>query len=355
MKELWKNDMTSFSKKISIMSAIGACLVIFIHSYNVNGYHIESGVVFEIEYLISQNIARMAVPFFFMSSAFFQFIKERNTIDVYRKRFSSLVIPYLLWNALYMVAFAALKQLNVVPREGQTTHLWIVSIIKGVLFYEQNTTFWFMYQLILLNLIYPLFKVVLKNKYVSFTILAISTILYLLKGDLIPYDDIYIIGLSPFIYYFSGAILGKFYDKEITDGSFNYRKRNVINILSLILWIITSILIRYFDMSVDGTIGNIVVIRNISLIIFVFGILHFFETKNVKRIEGVTFLIYALHPIILESVEKMIFIFLPHTPIIAIMDYLVAPAITLIIVVLVGKAWKKILPKFYYIMIGQRS
>lgn len=87
MKELQKNEMSSFSKKISVMSAIGAFLVIFIHSYNVKGYQIESGMVFEMEYLISQNIARMAVPFFFMSSGFFSFIKERNTLDVYRKNF----------------------------------------------------------------------------------------------------------------------------------------------------------------------------------------------------------------------------------------------------------------------------
>ena len=75
MKELQKNELSSFSKKISVMSAIGAFLVIFIHSYNVKGYQIESGMVFEMEYLISQNIARMAVPFFFMSSGFFSFIK----------------------------------------------------------------------------------------------------------------------------------------------------------------------------------------------------------------------------------------------------------------------------------------
>lgn len=115
-----------------------------------------------------------------------------------------------------MVAFTALKQLDIVPR-GQTTHLWIVSIIKGVLLYEQNTTFWFMYQLILLNLIYPLFKVLLKNRYISIIILVVGITLYLLKGDFIPYDNIYIIGLSPFIYFFLGAILGKFYYKEIIE------------------------------------------------------------------------------------------------------------------------------------------
>ena len=46
MKELQKNEMSSFSKKISVMSAIGAFLVIFIHSYNVKGYQIEAAMVF---------------------------------------------------------------------------------------------------------------------------------------------------------------------------------------------------------------------------------------------------------------------------------------------------------------------
>ena len=60
-----------FSATMSTCNIICAILVIFIHAYNITVYECSNSFVFWLEQIISQGIAKGAVPFFFMSSAFF--------------------------------------------------------------------------------------------------------------------------------------------------------------------------------------------------------------------------------------------------------------------------------------------
>ena len=70
-----------------------------------------------IDYLISENIARIAVPLFFFISGFL-FFKSTHTFDksIYiskiRKRINTLVVPYILWNLIILIPIIA-KQLLV--------------------------------------------------------------------------------------------------------------------------------------------------------------------------------------------------------------------------------------------------
>ena len=65
-------------------------------------------------------------------------------------------------------------------------------------------------------------------------------------------------------------------------------------------------------------------------------------------------MIYALHPLILEIVEKIIYLLFPHTALWMLVDYIVAPVICLALVYGVCILWKKILPSVYKVFNGGR-
>ena len=65
-----------WSRNIKTLSVICAILIVFIHTYNTEQYSIESGPTYWLEIIISQNICRIAVPFFFISSAFLLYKKH---------------------------------------------------------------------------------------------------------------------------------------------------------------------------------------------------------------------------------------------------------------------------------------
>ena len=100
----------AFSQTMKNCSFICSVLVIFIHTYNLEVYKIgPDSIIYWIESFFAQNITACAVPFFFMSSAFFLYQSARETTSVYKSRFKSIVIPYFLWNTIYMIAFSFLS------------------------------------------------------------------------------------------------------------------------------------------------------------------------------------------------------------------------------------------------------
>lgn len=96
------------SEKIKFVSFFSMILVVFLHSYNLGEEIIEQssskkGFVFFVQYFISQGIARIAVPMFFLISGYlFFFLKKGTFFNGYilslQKKIKSLVLPFFLVN-----------------------------------------------------------------------------------------------------------------------------------------------------------------------------------------------------------------------------------------------------------------
>ncbi len=118
-------EITSVSGRDSLMSKVFDCLrfpliigVIFIHNFTttVTVGNVEYGVdtnlntYFYVSNLFSQILGRVAVPlFFFMSGYLFYYKVDNfdNSVYLYKlkKRFKSLLIPYLFWNTSFLVIY----------------------------------------------------------------------------------------------------------------------------------------------------------------------------------------------------------------------------------------------------------
>jgi len=156
--------------------------VIYIHAYNtVIGYsggslgtsHLNDFTNF-VRILISEGIARTAVPLFFLMSGYLFFATFHWSEQTYLKkvatRLRSLLIPFLFWNLLVLVFLVVVQAIPVlqpyfmgtgkrIVEYGATDYL---SAILGLHGYPIAYHFWFIRDLMLLVVLAPVLAVIVR-------------------------------------------------------------------------------------------------------------------------------------------------------------------------------------------------
>jgi len=120
-------------------SRVLACLmVMFVHACELYYFGADGGLRIEtagdaVWVTAIDSLCRMAVPLFVMASAYLLFPLTRPTGEFFRRRFMRVVVPFLLWSAVYIwkdgsSPIAALFNFPM----GTGGHLWFVPMLLGV-------------------------------------------------------------------------------------------------------------------------------------------------------------------------------------------------------------------------------
>lgn len=327
-----------FSQTMTTCSILSAIFVVWIHTYNVEVYSDANRVIYWIQEAISQGIARGAVPFFLMSSAYFLYSKDKTVSDVYRSRSKSILIPYLMWNAVYMVVFAVLFRLSLVSYGLDA--ITVRSVAKGLFLHEYNYAYWFMRDLIVLVALYPVLRWILsRGKAISF--IGLGLLLVAIGCDVSE--------LKSSVYYFLGAIFGYHYSDqtERVTGLGKKEQRLIICVLLAISGVL-------FGAWYSCKWLPIAVVRDLSTALLMFFVVVRCNIRIGGKFAALSFMIYSLHPLVLEVVEKTIYLSFPHNDLWMMIDYVVAPVICLGLIVGICFLWKKLLPRIYKLFNGGR-
>ena len=165
---LLKND-SFFWKKKEFISFLLSILVFFIHSYfaqEITDTSFISVVNHKVSYFFSCSITRFAVPMFFMMSGitFFKDYNNKKYLAKIKARLFTLVIPYLLWNTIWMLweIFTSYSFLSKLAT-SEPYPLTITSILKGIFFYNCNIPFWFIFDLIIFSFLAPIVFLIIKT------------------------------------------------------------------------------------------------------------------------------------------------------------------------------------------------
>lgn len=158
--------------KFTIISFVCSILVIFIHTYNLDVYQIEglysglSGVANYLERYIA-TVTLIAVPIFFLISGvlFFRTFEISILLKKWKKRFFTIMIPYVIWCTIYYLYFAVMSRLPFVSammNDNSEVELsfreWFNRIVV-----DEYYTLWFLKSLIILILLTPLIWLLFKN------------------------------------------------------------------------------------------------------------------------------------------------------------------------------------------------
>jgi peptidoglycan/LPS O-acetylase OafA/YrhL len=140
--------------------------------------------------LISNGIARIAVPLFYLISGYLFFINFNGSFSQYRlklkSRLSTLLIPYLIWNLLAIFILLLLHLLpevqNILYSSNSRMYLdtnWsVIDKIVGLSGYPAAYQFWFIRDLMVVILLAPLIHTIFR-KYSSLLIVVTGVLWYL--------------------------------------------------------------------------------------------------------------------------------------------------------------------------------
>lgn len=358
------NNEKIFLSWLSPLNFILACLVVFIHSYNANSYYLQynqgvNSIILWFEDIISQNVAHIAVPLFFAISGYLYFrnLSFENINDKLRRRIKTLVFPYIIWNAIYLLLFYSITHISFISNSlnsTETVNMNLNTILSSLLFYKYNYIMWFIYQLILyVFIISPLFLFFLNKKYVASSLIIVLGLIYsnvYLECPNLSAKTMFI-GIYPDMlsYFLFGRIFSVFRKVK------NVQSRT-IKISAIVLFLLSQVI--WFYNHGEYKVWHSYALNYLFCLISVSSILLHISATKQEYISNIisskySFFIFTIHPFLLECIQKVFYLCLPHNELTALVDYICSPVITIAICIIIAYSINKTSFKLYKILGGR--
>lgn len=347
------NSTALFWKKKEYLSFLLSILVLFIHSYFAQDSGDNSFIaVFnhKVSYFFSCSVTRFAVPMFFMMSGitFFKDYNNRKYFQKIKSRIFTLVIPYLLWNTVWMLweivsSYSFLSKFST----GEPFPLTLGNILKGIFFYGCNIPFWFVFDIILFSFAAPLVFFIIRNKYVGAVVIAGLSVASLF-GLYLP-ESVFYYPMSA-VFYLLGALIGyHFFDLASQKSS---KPLQIASAVFLSAYILAKNITpqalhidNYFTQTVVYTLAAFS-LWNITDM--------FIERIKPRAIYRRSFAIYAMHLPIAIVILKLLGFCLPQNPWLEIPKFVIMVVATLVIINGICAFLERFLPGLYAVLMGNR-
>lgn len=301
--------------------------------------------------LISHHIAKIPVSFFFIISGYFFYYNITNIkLDHYKeklnKRIKNLILPYLAWNTIMLIAILFVKCIKEnyfsYPTEQFTINI-------DYIFWEGpiNYPLWYLRDLIVIIIVSPILFYFLK--YTNYLGLICIYIIYLF------YHSVIFPGLSmKSIFYFSVGIY--LATRQIDFLAVTSKSKSLI-------YIISTILLLYCVLSNDSPYrelySRLFLPLGVMSMVNIFTSLYKYEKVRhiLLKLSSSTFFIYAIHEIfIINWIKGFIYRYeILSTGIGKIITYFIGPILCVAICLLLFQLMLEYFPKTLYILTGQRS
>lgn len=345
---------TIFWKKKEFLSFLSSILVFFIHSYfapNNLGNGFISIVNQKTSFFFSRSITQFAVPMFFMLSgiSFFKEYNSKKYLTKIKSRVYTLIIPYLLWNTVWMLweIFCSYSFISKFSGAGEPYPLTLASILKGIFFYECNIPFWFVFDIIIFSLAAPLMFLIIRNKYIGVaSVIGLSIVS--LFGVHLPINLFYY--PMSIVFYLIGAIVGYHFFSFISKKS--SKPIRIASVVLLSVYILAKNIVpqrlhisNYLIETIVYTIASFSLWNIIDI---------FIERIKPRAIYRRSFAIYAMHLNVAIIILKALSLFAPQNEWLEIPKFIIMVIFTLVIINYVCAFFEKFSPRIYALFMGNR-
>lgn len=286
-------------REISTTKFILILFVVLIHCSFQTEWSINVLCSETIEFL--NYIYRISVPCFFIISGYLYFhnidrLSLRKYINKSKRRIRTLIIPYLLWNSVFL-GYLLLKSLLVANSHdtifpyGNNHFYNILFILKGFWAFEGEYpyafAFWFVRNLIIFCALSPLAYFIIKHKFVFFSFM------------------LFIIVCNIQCYGFSYFVLGAFLKYHPIYPRCDIKPSIIIN-MGLFSWLLFAILAYSLSSDRNGleyceTIVALFFLLNLSRVITTI-----IKVTTIDFCSSSTFAIYALHQFFASPIKKVL-------------------------------------------------
>jgi surface polysaccharide O-acyltransferase-like enzyme len=305
---------------------------------------------------VSQGVASIAVPVFFLMSGYlffagFEWSKESYLIKL-RSRTKSLLIPFFFWNITTLVIIALAQAMPATQTFFSGKHPLVATFsafdyLNAIIGFTRSPIsyqFWFIRDLIILVLLVPLVNIV--NRFALLSFLGLVLICWLI--DVWP---VYILSSVALLFFSFGAYLA-----SIKKSLFYLDNFGVVIIVLYLACVTIDVLTRTHTFNPY--------LHKISLVLGVSAAL--FSTKCVAqndrlksliiRLSSASFFVYAVHEPLLTILIKISYkIISPSSPSTIIALYFFIPTVTILLAVGTYRGFARVAPRPASIVTGGRT
>ena len=360
---LVNNKMTPYlSEKIKVMSFLCIILVVWIHTYYLEGTGYTSSMF--LMNFWGCGVCLYAVPTFYAISGylFFMGTKEKDVKAIFskqKKRVRTLLIPYILTNLLSVLFYFILKNVGtIVPAIDASLNFNLLdkggdAFLDKMCYWFWNGPIafqmWFVRDLMILvafaPVIFYLLKLATANKYTSWASIALCLILV---------DRHYSAQVWAFAWFALGGVFSMSESVQILD----VRRYKWVG---LTLFIVSLAIIIEDALNAAGFCAIMVDQDYITITgVPAIWILYDCLSDGIKqpicvspKLLGSTFFIYLIHEPFL-NVFKKIPVMVSRSESMVCISYIIVPIVFVLLSVVVGNLWKSNFPKSYSIFVGGR-
>lgn len=277
-------------------------------------------------------IANLAVPCFYIISAYLLMYKSGEYLFMLKKKIKSLLLPYIIWNLLAAI-YIKLTQ-------GDNLFSFYDLFIRPA-----NFPLWFLRDLIILVILSPVFRLLIN--YLKQFSLFLFIILYLMNAQEYLFLSFY--ENTSIFFFFIGAYWG------ILKYDFFLSIKTVIMlaVLTVVMYVIS---IMFYD-TTYGVIQKIwLLLGSFSLIAIINCFVNFVKLPSILfKISGCSYFIYLSHKLGFTYIAKYPFSWFAPSDFISIVKFLVAPFITVFLCYLIYQICSKYIPNVFSIVIGKKN
>jgi surface polysaccharide O-acyltransferase-like enzyme len=337
--------------------------VVFIHAYSSTagfaggeiGVSQPNFIADFVRNFISQGVARIAVPLFFLMSGYlffagFEWSKESYVLKL-KSRTKTLLIPFLFWNITTLIVIALAQTIPATKiffsgNDPLITTFSIFDYFNAIIGFTRIPIayqFWFIRDLIILVLFAPMINVVIRFAPLSF--LGLILFYWLIGAWPVSAPS------SEALLFFSvGAYLGS------TKKSLFYLDNFGLMIVSLYLAVVVIDTIT-INQLFNPYLHKIGIVLGVSSALFLTKhVSHNEKLKSlIMRLSGVSFFVYAVHEPLLTILKKVSYkMLLPESSFTVLFLYFLIPTITITFAVVAYRGLVRVAPKFVSIVTGGR-
>ena len=341
---------------LDIIKACACVMVVYLHSSNLFRYAQTSNLVPALS-----RLSQCGVPIFFAVSGYLSVsLRDRSYFETMKKKLKSLIIPFIIWNFIYLlfeiighcIMPAAFEDIT-----GCTLKEYILNLF-GIPFIQPPIygPLWFVRELVVLFALYPI--IVLCVKHLPIFVLGFCLLLLQLGNMPMLYENGYFLKNSlPF--FVLGLWSGFNQNNERNEKFTKFCvKKEVVAGTALIAIVLSYMNKLYYD-------NNIVQSFLYFLSIFMFFPLIFYYGEFVDKTNGrllklfliiseFSFMIFVLHGKILTIIQIVCTRIITQNSAILLAEYIIMPIVVITIVIFISLILSKKVSGIYLFFTGGR-
>lgn len=352
-----------FENRVTLFCFLLTILVVYVHALNLGpaaGRPVQpagtAGAWFSAaENVLSNFISSAAVPGFFLLSAylFFRGLRAVHAQDglsglaraifgKWRRRIRSLLLPFLLWNAIYYLLYVLFRG---APLSASVA-------ISALLDYRYNPVFWYMQQLILLTLLAPLVLVLAWNRFLRVPLLY-AAILLAAHYELLPF---HLVNEDAFVYYLAGAMFG-LDEEETLETCGTKRAFACASVFALLAAIAAGVLLHPQAWHGKTMLLTATILFRLCApiaLLFLLTLLRL-PQRPLPGFMRINFFVYAVHFLLVRLVNRILFRVAPEEAGLLFAAYLLMPVLCFAVCYGLSLLLRCRLPGIYKLLTGGRN